>query len=205
MSLRSAFVPVAAVVGAIALTGCATNRTDGLERQQVTVNNDVRTVNVQMNPCDREGIKLRPVHEVSHAEITQRFNSGESYYVANNHYLFAEKSLIERFGAPVAALAGGALASQIGSGGARIAATIAGAAAGGIVGDRFAEKAKLERLASENGCEAYAKTLRVERYAPPINLYSYQGGYLGPRPTAPGYYPNNNTIGNQLLRSLRLY
>ncbi len=146
-----------AVVFATQVAGCATNRTDFLPRQAVTVDPSVTNTAAVMTPCDREGIKLRPANEVTRSEYARRQASGEVGYFHAGYYMFAEKSIVEKWAPIAGAVIGGALGSQIGTGGVRIATTAAGAAGGAYGGAILAKREKLERLAAESGCEAFAE------------------------------------------------
>ncbi len=165
------------------LAGCATtNRTDGLPRQAVTVDPSVTQQVVQMNPCEREGIKLRPAFEVTRGEFRRREDAGEVGYFHAGHYIFAERSVLEKVAPLAGAVIGGALGSEVGHGGARVAATAGGALGGAVVGDMLAKREKLERLAAESGCEDYAEQhppRRGEGPNPGVDSNTGRRGYDG--------------------------
>lgn len=142
---------------AAALGGCAVlgDRAVGLERQGVTVSPDVTNQPVVLNPCEREGIKARPATYVTHAEVAQRTRAGEVNYFYNGYYLFAKKSLVEQWAPLVGAVVVGGLTNGIGTAGVRVAATVAGAGAGGWAGEKLSDQAILERMAKEKGCEQW--------------------------------------------------
>jgi len=140
---------------ALALGGCAAlgDRATDLPRQSVTVSDTVKNKPVVLNACEREGIKARPATYVTHAELAQRTRDGEVNYFYNGYYLFAKTSLTEKWAPLVGAVVVGGLTHGIGSGGAQVAATVAGAAGGAYAGEKLSNQAVLERMAKEKGCE----------------------------------------------------
>lgn len=173
MNYSNTFNRIAASVVSLGLVaGCASRGETSLPRQEVTVSREVVNNKAVLDPCTREGIKARPIVEVGRGELVQRVNAGDSYYVAGNFYLFSERSVIEKYGALAGAVALGVLGSKLGSGSrAATAGAIGGAMVGGISGEALANREKLQRLASESGCEAYVRTLKAP-VGVPIDVYT---------------------------------
>lgn len=157
MSYTSLAMKFGTSVMALSLGACSAidTRVMGLPQQRVTVSEEVIKDPIVLNPCEANHIKNRPATYVTQREIDWRTREGEVGYFYNGFIVYGTRSFFERLGTVGGAAAGGVAANTLVTGSAQALATTGGVAAGLVLGEFFANSARLSRLARESGCEAY--------------------------------------------------
>lgn len=149
--LKGSFI----IASAIGVSACSTLEVSSLPTQRIVVNDDVLNKPAILTPCTSVGIKPRPARMVEQQEFADRYRAGETGYFYNGYYLFSKRSLVEQYAPAAGAILIGTVGYGIGGGVGRAVATGAGVSGGAVLGEWFADGAKVKRLAHEAGCEAF--------------------------------------------------